>query len=153
MNLICRFNWGLTVRNKSERVLKLLEKGPLLKEERDRARKVTRGIEGFGSFNLHRWSSADKSGVKQGSDLFRKCNSHYEAADSKEGDAVDESVKGSSSSSPDEEASSIKVPQDESKPLLAYRKEEPKGEFWNKEHKFSKIEHQSVESALLLGQS
>lgn len=45
------FNWGLNVRKKSERILKLLEKGPLYKEERDRARKVTRGIEGFGSFS------------------------------------------------------------------------------------------------------
>ncbi|OMO67753.1 hypothetical protein CCACVL1_20336 [Corchorus capsularis] len=44
------FNWGLTVRKKSERILKLLEKGPVLKEERDRARKLTRGIQGFGSF-------------------------------------------------------------------------------------------------------
>ncbi|CAH2068620.1 unnamed protein product, partial [Thlaspi arvense] len=44
------FNWGLNVQKKCERVLKLLERGPLLKEERDRARKITRGIEGFGSF-------------------------------------------------------------------------------------------------------
>lgn len=52
------FNWGLTVRKKAERILKLLEKGPLLKEERDRARKLTRGIQGFGSFS-HRPSSAE----------------------------------------------------------------------------------------------
>ena len=38
--------------------MKLLEKGPLLKEERDRARKLTRGIQGFGSFS-HRPSSAE----------------------------------------------------------------------------------------------
>lgn len=44
------FNWGLAVRKKSERILKLLEKGPLLLEERERARKLTRGIQGFGSF-------------------------------------------------------------------------------------------------------
>ena len=141
------------MRNKSERVLKLLEKGPLLKEERDRSRKVTRGIEGFGSFNLHKWSSADKSGVEQVSDLFRKCNSHYEP-DNEEGDAV-ESVKerSTSSASPGEEASRIKVPQDESKPLLAYREEGQKAEFQNKQHQSSKIEHQSMETVLLLGQS
>ncbi|XP_075634457.1 ENTH domain-containing protein C794.11c [Castanea sativa] len=52
------FNWGLTVRKKAERILKLLEKGPLLKEERDRARKLTRGIQGFGSFS-HQPSSAE----------------------------------------------------------------------------------------------
>lgn len=51
------FNWGLAVRKKAERILKLLEKGPLLKEERDRARKLTREIRGFGSFS-HRSSSA-----------------------------------------------------------------------------------------------
>ncbi|KAG7949798.1 hypothetical protein I3843_13G081100 [Carya illinoinensis] len=45
------FDWGLAVRKKSKRILKLLEKGPLLKEERDRARNVTRGIQGFGSFS------------------------------------------------------------------------------------------------------
>ncbi|XP_021720867.1 epsin-3-like [Chenopodium quinoa] len=44
------FNWGLAVRKKSERVLKLLEKRPLLKEEREQARKLTREIKGFGSF-------------------------------------------------------------------------------------------------------
>lgn len=55
------FNWGLNVRKKSERILKLLEKGPLLKEERDRARKVTRGIEGFGSFSQR--SSSSTQGI------------------------------------------------------------------------------------------
>lgn len=45
-----RFNWGFTVRKKSERILKLLEKGAYLKEERTRARKLTCGIKGFGSF-------------------------------------------------------------------------------------------------------
>ncbi|XP_059315245.1 epsin-3 [Lycium ferocissimum] len=46
------FNWGLNVRKKSERILKLLESGQLLKEERNKARKISRGIEGFGSFNI-----------------------------------------------------------------------------------------------------
>ncbi|XP_009618904.1 epsin-3 isoform X1 [Nicotiana tabacum] len=46
------FNWGLNVRNKSERILKLLENGQLLKDERNTARKISRGIEGFGSFNI-----------------------------------------------------------------------------------------------------
>ncbi|KAK9727247.1 hypothetical protein RND81_05G268200 [Saponaria officinalis] len=45
------FNWGLVVRKKSERILKLLEDGPLLKEERENARKLTREIKGFGSFS------------------------------------------------------------------------------------------------------
>lgn len=51
------FNWGLNVRMKSEKILMLLEERSLLKEERNRARKVSRGIEGFGSFS-QRTSSA-----------------------------------------------------------------------------------------------
>ena len=39
------------MRKKTERVLKLLEKGPLLDEAREQARKVTREIKGFGSFS------------------------------------------------------------------------------------------------------
>ncbi|XP_019263351.1 PREDICTED: uncharacterized protein LOC109241091 isoform X3 [Nicotiana attenuata] len=53
-----KFNWGLNVRNKSERILKLLENGQLLKDERNKARKISRGIEGFGSFNI-RTNSAE----------------------------------------------------------------------------------------------
>ncbi|KAL8463151.1 hypothetical protein ACS0TY_033974 [Phlomoides rotata] len=45
------FNWGLSVKKKSERVMKLLEDGSYLKEERARARKLTVGIKGFGSFS------------------------------------------------------------------------------------------------------
>ncbi|RRT64003.1 hypothetical protein B296_00039149 [Ensete ventricosum] len=51
-----RFDWGVAAREKTVRVLKLLEKGPHLKEERERARKISHGIQGFGSFNLS-WSS------------------------------------------------------------------------------------------------
>lgn len=47
---VCRFNWGLTVRKKSERIVNLLEEVTLLKEERKQARRLSRGIEGFGSF-------------------------------------------------------------------------------------------------------
>ncbi|KAL4308255.1 hypothetical protein GQ457_01G044510 [Hibiscus cannabinus] len=46
-----RFNWGLRVRKLSEKILKLLENESFLKEERSRARKLTLGIKGFGSFN------------------------------------------------------------------------------------------------------
>lgn len=69
---IFRFNWGMNVRKKSERILKLLEKGPLLREERDKARKVSRGIQGFGSFCL-RASSDQGSTVKS----FNRCNSEF----------------------------------------------------------------------------
>ncbi|KAI3751372.1 hypothetical protein L2E82_22456 [Cichorium intybus] len=47
-----RFNWGLRVREKSKRILKLLDEDrSFLKQERYKARKVTSGIKGFGSFN------------------------------------------------------------------------------------------------------
>ena len=69
-----RFNWGLTVRKKSERILKLLQKGPLLKEERDRARKLTRGIQGFGSFT-HK-SSSSEQGILRESSLQERSYSH-----------------------------------------------------------------------------
>ncbi|CAM8970089.1 unnamed protein product [Rhodiola kirilowii] len=58
------FNWGLAVRKKSERVLSLLENRPLLKQERDRYRKITRGIQGFGSFGER---TPDHSILKQSS--------------------------------------------------------------------------------------
>ncbi|RZC93812.1 hypothetical protein C5167_029448 [Papaver somniferum] len=68
------FNWGLTMKNKSERMLKLLEKGPLLKEERNRARKVTRGIKGFGSFT-QKTSMTDENRASVGA--FGRCNSEF----------------------------------------------------------------------------
>ncbi|XP_042476880.1 uncharacterized protein LOC122058318 isoform X3 [Macadamia integrifolia] len=70
-----RFNWGLTVRKKSERVLKLLGKSQLLKEERDRARKLTRGIEGFGSFS-YRSSSTEETSFRDSSlKMFERSHS------------------------------------------------------------------------------
>ncbi|XP_050290935.1 uncharacterized protein LOC126730527 isoform X2 [Quercus robur] len=78
------FNWGLTVRKKAERILKLLEKGPLLKEERDRARKLTRGIQGFGSFS-HRPSSAE-SVLRESPSFttFGRSNSQFNSQENQE---------------------------------------------------------------------
>ncbi|KAG9445134.1 hypothetical protein H6P81_016474 [Aristolochia fimbriata] len=76
------FNWGLTVRKKSERVLQLLEKSQLLKEERARARKLTRGIQGFGSFT-HRPSSSSMNygsffkDQSNGGVSYGRSNSYY----------------------------------------------------------------------------
>ncbi|XP_031100397.1 epsin-3 [Ipomoea triloba] len=85
------FNWGLNVRKKSERVLQLLENGKLLKEERDKARKITRGIEGFGSFS-HRTHAAAE-GVKEEStpEPYRKCNSLFIDDGKQEDDTKSES--------------------------------------------------------------
>ncbi|TVU36772.1 hypothetical protein EJB05_18719, partial [Eragrostis curvula] len=73
----CSFNWGLTVKGKAERVLKLLERGPFLEEERERARKIAREIKGFGSFNLNSASSRAVAQLSSGGD-----GSHGVAADS-----------------------------------------------------------------------
>ncbi|KAK3206255.1 hypothetical protein Dsin_020301 [Dipteronia sinensis] len=76
------FNWGLAVRKNSERILKLLEKGPLLKEERDRARKLTREIKGFGSF-CHR--SSGKGILKESSrGTFERSNSQFNNCENEE---------------------------------------------------------------------
>ncbi|TKY48422.1 Epsin-2 protein [Spatholobus suberectus] len=78
------FNWGLNVRKKSERILKLLEEGTLLKEERNRARRLSRGIQGFGSFS-HR--STQAQGVLREKSLpttFGRCNSDYNSNDHQE---------------------------------------------------------------------
>lgn len=49
------------MRKKSERVLKLLQKGALLKQEREHARKLTREIKGFGSFSVTSTSPLEDS--------------------------------------------------------------------------------------------
>lgn len=69
------FNWGLKVKDSSERVLKLLESETLLKEERARARKLTHGIEGFGSFS-QRSSSKDAIMKDSSFQRFGRSNSH-----------------------------------------------------------------------------
>ncbi|KAF3454713.1 hypothetical protein FNV43_RR05161 [Rhamnella rubrinervis] len=76
------FNWGLTVRKKSERILKLLQKGPLLKEERDRARKLSRGIQGFGSFCQR--SSSSQGILRTSFETYGRCNSQSNDDESQE---------------------------------------------------------------------
>jgi epsin len=43
------FDWGQSIQRKAERILELLNQEKLLKEERNRARRVSRGITGSGS--------------------------------------------------------------------------------------------------------
>lgn len=75
---VCRFNWGLTVRRKSEKILKLLGDRSLLKEERNRARTVTRGIQGFGSFHHVSTNDSGQEVLKESSfRAFDKCNSQF----------------------------------------------------------------------------
>ncbi|EEF28276.1 epsin-3 [Ricinus communis] len=80
------FNWGLAVRKKSERILKLLEKENLLKEERNRARKLTRGIQGFGSFCQRSSSTQILQNASHGA--FARSNSQFNEHDSQENQIV-----------------------------------------------------------------
>ena len=68
------------MKSKSERVLKLLERGPFLEEEREQARKIAREIKGFGSFNLSSVSHAVSQPYPgdDGSRGYGRSNSQYE---------------------------------------------------------------------------
>ncbi|XP_023737262.1 epsin-3 [Lactuca sativa] len=67
-----RFNWGLRVREKSERILKLLEEDrSFLKQERSKARELTSGIKGFGSFTQR---SIEKRLGESRSQIYFRCN-------------------------------------------------------------------------------
>ncbi|KAI4346971.1 hypothetical protein L6164_007829 [Bauhinia variegata] len=70
------FNWGLSMRKLSERILKLLESEDFLKGERERARQLTRGIEGFGSFNQSA-SKIEGSSSEFTSKTYGRSNSSY----------------------------------------------------------------------------
>ncbi|PKA48557.1 hypothetical protein AXF42_Ash017456 [Apostasia shenzhenica] len=174
-----RFNWGLAVRKKSERVLKMLEKGPMLKEERDQARKVTRGIQGFGSFN-YRWSNGSVDSIKHASEYFGRCNSHYEGCNQHEEETLEkleqildldagtrdtslkrdvaikihekEEATAATATVDDVEGKGLRP--EEVKSLLAGEEmERLKVEFEEDEHPFNAYEHQRMESMLLLSQS
>lgn len=69
----------MTVRKKSDRILQLLYNRALLKEERNRARSVTKGIEGFGSFHVRTTDSEQTVLQDSSSSLlaFDKCNSQF----------------------------------------------------------------------------
>ncbi|XP_078179540.1 ENTH/VHS family protein [Carex rostrata] len=84
------FNWGLTVKNKSERVLKLLEKGTFLKEEREKARRLSHGIKGFGSLNRNKPSTSNGK-MDHEPKLFGRSNSQYENYTGKEREDLNKS--------------------------------------------------------------
>ncbi|KAK9070475.1 hypothetical protein SSX86_010877 [Deinandra increscens subsp. villosa] len=82
-----RFNWGLRVREKSERILKLLEEDrTFLKEERCRARKLTSGIKGFGSFTQRRVS---KRLTRSRSEIYITCSYNIDHQDEDEDKDLD----------------------------------------------------------------
>ncbi|XP_014497586.2 clathrin interactor 1 [Vigna radiata var. radiata] len=71
------FNWGLSVRKLSERVLKLLRNKDFFKEERATARHLSHAIKGFGSFNP-RSSAMDERLSDLPSKIYGRCNSYYD---------------------------------------------------------------------------
>ncbi|KAK4378214.1 hypothetical protein RND71_000076 [Anisodus tanguticus] len=81
------FNWGLSVAKMSERVIKLLEDRSLLKEERERARKVTVVIKGFGSF-CKRPFSGEESMQEAISERYLRSNSHFTNCQNKENQVI-----------------------------------------------------------------
>lgn len=84
----CRYDWGSTVKRRAERVLKLLEEVPFLREERDRLRRATRGIEGFDAFNLT-WPLSC-TGIEGASESYRSKDN--EAANCSSDSQIDEDV-------------------------------------------------------------
>lgn len=80
------------MKNKSEKVLKLLEDPLLLNEQRDQAQKVSREIQGFGSFNLTFASTSSKTDQHYTLPPFiARSNSHYESISTEESDSDDTS--------------------------------------------------------------
>ncbi|KAM3376925.1 ENTH domain-containing protein 11c [Capsicum galapagoense] len=77
------FNWGSSVRNMSDRVIELLEDRSLLKEERQRARKVSVGIKGFGSF-CNRPVTGEESMKEAISERYIRSNSDFIHCQNKE---------------------------------------------------------------------
>ncbi|OWM87490.1 hypothetical protein CDL15_Pgr022601 [Punica granatum] len=78
------FNWGLRVQKLSERVLKLLQERHFWQEERTRARKLTQGIKGFGSF-CQRQCSLDVDFENPSVwKMYGRWNSHGNAYDNEE---------------------------------------------------------------------
>ncbi|WMV13160.1 hypothetical protein MTR67_006545 [Solanum verrucosum] len=77
------FNWRSSVRNMSERVIKLLEDKSFLKKERGRARKVTVGIKGFGSF-CKRPVSSEENMKEAISERYLRSNSGFTDCHNKE---------------------------------------------------------------------
>ncbi|GKU91933.1 hypothetical protein SLEP1_g5738 [Rubroshorea leprosula] len=81
------FNWGLRITKLSERILMLLENKLFLKGERERARKLTLGIKGFGSFNQR--SSAVEERFDS-SEWYGRCNSNYNVRQNQVNDLPEE---------------------------------------------------------------
>jgi hypothetical protein len=131
------------VKGKSERVLRLLERGPFLEEERERARKVAREIKGFGSFSLK--SGGGSSGSRAqlwGEDgaapqMYGRSHSQYEQDRRWKEDDVDED---------EEEKGSLIAPKPEREAVVMELEER------HHRHPFHGFGQQRPEAMLLLSQ-
>ncbi|CAI0443159.1 unnamed protein product [Linum tenue] len=111
------FNWGLTLANLSLKVIKLIEDGEFLMEERTRKRRLMRGIQGFGRrFNNEHpsTSSSSSSDTEDGSPSRKPWrNSSYDLSQERAHSPAElsaddlDSDDGSQSQSPDSTGAGI----------------------------------------------
>ncbi|XP_006348990.1 epsin-3 [Solanum tuberosum] len=147
------FNWGLNVRKKSERILKLLEDGQLLKEERNKSRKISRGIEGFGSFNIRRTTSSEEESAIRPYGRSNSQFNHHENDDDElqVSEKVDDEYLVKENIAPSDEMHKWNF-KGESKALLDEQKEEPRMVFSSEEdHPFRETDRLTSVSLLSSG--
>ncbi|KAG6765351.1 uncharacterized protein [Populus alba] len=136
------FNWGSSVRKLSERILELLENEQFLKEERASARKLTREIQGFGSFS-QRSSSAEESLKALGFRTRLRCNSIYTHQHNQEKD--DEFMDSKGKLLHEER---IQIHENTSHPALGNQENISREEYTAEDHPFCDNHHHTTVSLL-----
>lgn len=136
------FNWGSSVRKLSERILELLENEQFLKEERSSARKLTREIQGFGSFS-QRSSSAEESLKALGFRTRLRCNSIYTHQHNQEKD--DEFMDSKGKLLHEER---IQIHENTSHPALGNQENISREEYTAEDHPFCDNHHHTTVSLL-----
>lgn len=136
------FNWGSSVRKLSERILELLENEQFLKEERSSARKLTREIQGFGSFS-QRSSSAEESLKALGFRTRLRCNSIYSQEHNQEKD--DEFMDSKGKLLHEER---IQIHENTSHPALGNQENISREEYTAEDHPFCDNHHHTTVSLL-----
>lgn len=150
------------MKKKSEKVLKLLDKGPQFREERERARKISHGIQGFGSFNKNSTSNTIVQNHEKASNLYGRSISLYEECGCNEDQkenlnldlGLDQKLSLSSTKIEEENSSGFTVG-GESEPFIAREEEVKKDNEMEKiiiEHPFASFEKETKKSLLLLSQ-
>ncbi|KAJ6909587.1 clathrin interactor 1-like [Populus alba x Populus x berolinensis] len=136
------FNWGSSVRKLSERILELLQNEQFLKEERASARKLTREIQGFGSFS-QRSSSAEESLKALGFRTRLRCNSIYTHQHNQEKD--DEFMDSKGKLLHEER---IQIHENTSHPALGNQENISREEYTAEDHPFCDNHHHTAVSLL-----